>query len=343
MKKTQVTVAVVILAMAAAAALTWLSRVDPAIAPVSPAPGAEAAPGAGAQVPSPAPPEQPDLGTEIFAGRRVLLLGDSLASGEGAGTYLNGSDEPHQRCHRSAAGWFAGTRAMVTNMACSRAVIRNLTEPQSHPEYNRRPEPAQLGAASSAAADAALVMLGGNDVRFAEIFNACVLSNDDCASDPVFTSEALRSAGNLSASLAGAYRRVADRFDDKVVLVPAYPNVFGELAGDCGRISPEEASFARALTVSLNSSIRTAAGEAALTHPSVHYVEATEEALAGHGACDPAPYVHTVLPTALIGAAQEHGGAQELLHPNAAGYAQLTRTLSKWVSNNPSVNLNHKN
>lgn len=260
-----------------------------------------------------------------------------MASGEGAGRYLSGTDEPNQRCHRSVAGWFSGTGAEVTNLACSRANINHLLEPQSHPEYNAQPEPAQLNAASGRDPDLTVVMLGGNDVRFAEIFNACVLSDDDCTADPAFTSRALRSAEGLPGRLAGAYRRVVDRLQGSVVLVPAYPRFFGEVTPDCGRISPAEASFARELIVAVNSSIRAAAEEAALTHPSVHYVQATEDALAGHGACDADPYVHTVLPTALIDAARENSAAQELLHPNADGYAQLTRTLVEWLASNPSV------
>jgi lysophospholipase L1-like esterase len=264
-------------------------------------------------------------------------LGDSLAAGDGGGSYLNGTDEPRQRCHRSAAGWFAATGADLTNKGCSRAIIRHLLAPQSDQQYNARPEPAQLDGMAGQAPDLTVVVLGGNDIRFAEIFNQCVLSDADCTSDSQFTARAFRSAAALPNALAEAYRTVADHVGTKAVLVPAYPQLFDGATEDCGRISPAEAKFATDLIAALNRSIRAAAASAGESHPSIRFVPDTEAALSGHGACDPEPYVHSVLPTALIGAVQEESAAQELLHPNPAGYARLTGALAGWLANNPSA------
>lgn len=332
MTKQPASVAVAILAAATVAALTGLGFAALPDVPNPPGP-TTAAPAPGAT----ATPTQPTPPPGSFAGVTVLLLGDSLAAGEGGGNYLNGTDEPHQLCHRSASGWFAGTAAEITNLGCSRAVIRNLTAPQTNPDYNARPEPAQLEAASGRKTDITLVMLGGNDIRFAEIFNQCVLSDADCTADPVFTSRALSTAEALSESLAGAYLRVAEHVGGTAVLAPAYPQLFGDATAGCGRISPAEAKFATDLITALNRSVRTGAEAAAETHPAVRFVPATETALSGHGACETDPYVHTVLPTALIGAAQEPSTAQELLHPNPAGYARLTEVLAGWLASNPSV------
>ncbi|HJW00582.1 MAG TPA: GDSL-type esterase/lipase family protein [Arthrobacter sp.] len=321
-----------LLAAATVAALTGLGLVAASGVPN------QAGPTAAATAPvATGTPGQPTPYKGAFAGVTVLLLGDSLAAGEGGSNYLNGTDEPHQRCHRSAAGWFAGTAAEITNLGCSRAIIRNLTAPQTDPEYNARPEPAQLEAASGRMTDITLVMLGGNDIRFAEIFNQCVLSDADCTADPAFRSRALSTAEALSDSLAGAYLRVAEHVGGTAVLVPAYPRLFGDATAGCGRISPAEAKFATDLITALNHSVRTGAEAAAETHPAVRFVPATEAAFSGHGACDLDPYVHTVLPTALIGAVQEPSAAQELLHPNAAGYAKLTEALAGWLAANPSV------
>jgi lysophospholipase L1-like esterase len=264
-------------------------------------------------------------------------MGDSLAAGEGGGNYLTGSDAERQRCHRSAAAWFAETAAEVTNVACSRATSQNLTVPQQDPQYNLRAEPAQLAATAGRAADITMVMVGGNDIRFAEIFNQCVLAENDCSSDPAFAARALRAAEALPATLARAYRAVAARTDGKAVLVPAYPQFFSESAAECGRISTAEAGLARELTAALNRSARQGAEDAAGTYPGVHFVADTEGALTGHGACDADPFVHTVLPTALIGAVQDPAAAQELLHPTAAGYGKLTEVLTRWLAKHPSV------
>jgi lysophospholipase L1-like esterase len=315
--------------VATVVALTGLVQVttQDVTAPIVPLPGSAA--------PSPAPSDiQP--APHFLDGVRVTLLGDSLAAGEGGGSYFTGTNEPHQRCHRSAAGWFSETAAEVTNAACSRAIIQNLTSPQQHPEFNARAESPQLDAVADNPAGFTLVMLGGNDIRFAEIFNQCVLSDAECTSDRAFTAAALRSAEAVAGDLAGAYRRVASK-SGGIVLIPAYPQLFGADTGECGRISPAEADFARELTAALNNSARRAVEDASATHPGIHFVPFTADALEGHGACDRQPYVHTVLPTALIDAAQQHSAAQELLHPTAAGYARLTEALTSWLANNPPI------
>jgi lysophospholipase L1-like esterase len=318
-------VAVAFVAAATVAALTGLAQVasEDATEPTVP-------------LPSSAAPSDIQQAPHVLDGVTVTLLGDSLAAGEGGGSYFTGTNELHQRCHRSAAGWFSETAAEVTNAACSRAIIRDLDWPQQHPEYNARAESPQLDAVAGNPAGFTLVMLGGNDIRFAEIFNECVLSDAECTADPAFTAAALRTAEAVSGDLAGAYRRVASKTGGNV-LIPAYPQLFGADTGECGRISPTEAAFARELTAALNNAARRAAEDASATHPGIHFVPATEDALEGHGACDQQPYVHTVLPTALIDAAQQYSPAQELLHPTAAGYGRLTEALTSWLASNPSI------
>ncbi|MFF1881305.1 SGNH/GDSL hydrolase family protein [Pseudarthrobacter sp. NPDC058196] len=320
--------ATAIVAVATAAALTGLANMSPSagipLAGTGTAPpGSTPAPG------NTASPGTADTARGPLGGVSVLLLGDSLAAGEGAGNYFNGTDEPHQRCHRSASGWFAGTGADISNVACSRAIVRNLQSPQQSSDFNARAEAAQLDAMSGQSPDVTVVMLGGNDIRFADIFNQCVLSDADCTADLSFTAGALQSAESVSGSLAGAYRNVAARAAGKPVLVPAYPQLFDAVVGDCGRISPAEAGFARQLTATLNASAQRAAQEASMTYPQIRFIADTENALEGHGACDAQPYVHTVLPASLLSAAQEQSAAQELLHPTAEGYKRLTEAVIK--------------
>ncbi|MBD1541880.1 SGNH/GDSL hydrolase family protein [Arthrobacter sp. IA7] len=271
------------------------------------------------------------------AGRSVVLLGDSLAAGEGAGAYLTGTDVPGRRCHRSSAALFSGTGAVVTNAACSRAIAAHLTAPQEDEVYNVQPEPPQLSVLGTEVADITVIMVGGNDIRFAEIFNECVLAEADCTSAPGFVSRALAAAKALPGKLAEAYRQVASASPGSVVLVPAYPQLLGNETSGCGRISSSEAVFARNLTVALNSSIREAARSASAGGRTVHFIPDTAGSLAGHGACDPQPFVHTVRPTALMGTAQNPGKAQELLHPTATGYRDLTKALTQWLDTHPAA------
>lgn len=271
-------------------------------------------------------PSKPPLG-----GLRVALLGDSFAGGEGGGRYLTGTDEPGQRCHRSSVGLLSGSGAVITNLACSRATTHNLTRPQQDADFNVRAEPRQLSLVPEFT-DIAVVMVGGNDIRFAEIFFQCVVSDADCAATPGFTARALNDAENLAPELANAYRKVAAAIGGGEVLVPAYPQMFSGHAAECGRMSAAEAAFARDLTAALNRSVRRGAEAAAADLLPVRYVESTEDALAGHGACDPEPYVHSVLPTALIRSARESAGGQELLHPTAAGYRRMTEATIDWLA-----------
>lgn len=270
----------------------------------------------------------------------VLLLGDSLAAGEGAGSYLTGTDVPGRRCHRSSAALFSGTGVVVRNAACSRARAIHLTAPQEDEVYNVHPEPPQLSAFAPGSVDVIVVMVGGNDIRFTEIFNQCVLEETDCTSTPGFISRALDAAKDLPPKLAGTYSGVASAAPGSIVVVPAYPQLLGNETSGCGRISSSEAVFARNLTAALNNSIREAAASASGGDRNVHFVPDTAESLAGHGACDPQPFVHTVRPTALIGAAQDPGKAQELLHPTATGYRHLTQALTRWLEAHPATRAN---
>lgn len=316
-------------AASAVAILALLGGLSADGRPAGPGTAAEPVPEDRPETPAAVPPPKP------LAGVTIALLGDSLAAGEGGGSYLTGTDEPRQRCHRSAAGLFAATGADVFNLACSRATTRHLTRPQQDPYFNERAEPPQLSALPAASVHATVVMVGGNDIRFAEIFSRCILADQDCTADPGFTSRAIDTARDLVPALEEAYRKVAAAGDGRV-LVPAYPQMFGEPGADCGRIGPAEARFARELTATLNGSIQQGAENAAAAFPKISYIGATEHALSGKGACDPEPLVHTVLPTALMGAAKESSRGQELLHPTAAGYRRLTEVLAGWLDGPPA-------
>lgn len=331
MKRRLIPTAAALGAAAVAVTLTAFMQAGPAGVP-APADLATTAQMADAGTAFDRPAEAPPSDAQALAGRSVLLLGDSFAAGEGGGKYLTGTDELYQRCHRSAAGLFAGTGAEVTNLGCSRATTENLLGPQQHPEYNVRAEPGQLlAAARGRTTDLTVVFVGGNNIRFADIFNRCVLSEDDCTSDSAFTKRALLAAESIQPTLSRSYREVAAALGGQV-LVPAYPQLFGTSSGECGRISPAEAAFARELISALNLSISKGVEAAASTQPDVRFIPDTEGALSGHGACDPEPFVHSVLPTSLIHAAQEHGAGQELLHPTAAGYGKLTEAITRWLA-----------
>ncbi|WP_328435349.1 GDSL-type esterase/lipase family protein [Nocardia puris] len=108
---------------------------------------------------------------------KVGVFGDSYASGEGAGSYLPGSDKVDRRCHRSEsthiAQLFSARRTL--NFACSGAVQHHLFGPYplKMPIMSQVEEMSRNGTAL----DAAFVSIGGNDVGFAGVVADCVWIN----------------------------------------------------------------------------------------------------------------------------------------------------------------------
>ena len=103
--------------------------------------------------------------------------------------------------------------------------------------------------------------------------------------------------------------------------------------GGCGRLSTAEQRFGRQLINDLNAVIRSAVDTSAL--PNVYYVDAVEQALSGHGACSPEPFVHAADVSGLLQAADSPTANQELLHPTRAGYRAMTAELVRWAAAHP--------
>ena len=316
MKRAAVPAAAALLAAAAATGLIGAGAVGPDNRPEPPPPAAPASQAA-----------------PVLAGTTILLLGDSLAAGEGAGAYLTGTDQPGHLCHRSGEGLFAGTGAEVINVACSRARTEDLTSGQYDFVYNNPAEAPQLVAAAGPKPDATVVFLGANDIGFADIFNRCVLDSADCTSDTRFTGQAKERATEVRGDLERAYKEIGATVGGRI-LVPAYPQMF-TTKGSCGQLSAAESAFAEQLTLTLNQSIRQAAEAASHQYPGVQFVPSTEAAFAGRGACDTDPLVHTVRSTTLLSVAQQQLEGQELLHPSAEGYRALTIILQSTITAKP--------
>ncbi len=134
-------------------------------------------------------------------------LGDSYSSGQGNGSYYQGTNTPTDRCHRSpvaydpelAAKYHVGSFSFV---ACSGAVTADLFA--SNHMYPS--EPAQLTSLTTKTS-AVTLTIGGNDVGFAQILAACVwgigYGAPGCSHNPAVTemvSYDLEALANLSPS-----------------------------------------------------------------------------------------------------------------------------------------------
>ncbi|MCC3273201.1 GDSL-type esterase/lipase family protein [Arthrobacter zhangbolii] len=320
---------------------TTASGLSPsAAAPVSPS-----APVPSAPVPSASEPE-PSRPTGWLAAvtgdtGRLAILGDSFASGEGAGSYRPAGDARRDSCHRStyAVASELFPPDSIANLACSRATTGHLTAPQTLAFR----EPTQPGAGPGSVPpqlqqlqgfDPTLVILsvGGNNLDFAGILQACLLDTRPCTENPALRADAAVQLAALQPDLEAAYSALASAVAAPVLVLP-YPQLFDAPDGGCGRLSVEEQGFARELVGELNTVIRAAVNN--VPQANVYFVEAAQDALDGHGACSEEPYLHAANVSGLLQAADSPTANQELLHPTRQGYRAMTDAIVEWAAAYP--------
>lgn len=173
-----------------------------------------------------------------------VAMGDSFQSGEGAYSYIPGTDKRANRCHRSAKAYprrltdSGSVDQELTFVACSGAKINEISHPYAAPD--KQGEHAQLDALGP---DTGLVTLGiaGNDLKFSETIRDCVLGNAgallgrlpwllaSCENlRGLAARRLLRSlrSGDIGARLADAYRQIRLRAWRARVVVVTYPQFY---------------------------------------------------------------------------------------------------------------------
>lgn len=277
------------------------------------------------------------------AGRpaEVALLGDSFAAGEGAGSYAPVLGVADSLCHRSADALLAdaaGTppspsgTAILHNLACSRARMSSVTAAQAVEGHGPEGVPAQLEQLAGIRPDLVLLSIGGNDLGFAGLLQACVVDTGPCGQDPALREATRQQLLQLQAPLTDVYRTLGAATPAPVLVLP-YPRLFDAGAEDCGRLSSTELPFGLEITDALNSTIERSVQAANL--PNVRYVNALEDSFAGRGACSPDPLVNTARFGPLLNAATSVSASQEVLHPTQEGYRVLTGDLLRWLEEHP--------
>lgn len=330
--------------LGAAVVLTACSG-TPAVGPTrsgptsGPASRSESAPPSETPLATPSGPPAPVpsgwLAEAIAGPGPVVLLGDSFASGEGAGRYQPVDGVSGSLCHRSQ---YAVASSLVepgglANLACSRALTSNLDNQQQVGPEAGATVPAQLDQLNQLGGEPSLVLvaLGGNDIGFAGILQACLLEKEPCSSDAGLRTATTDRISSLEATLTGLYERLGQRVQAPVLVLP-YPQLFDEPQTDCGRLSIAEQAYGRELVKELDTTIERAV--AAARQPNVRYVESMQEALAGHGACSAVSYVNGAGAVGLLGAAGSVADSLEILHPTRDGYQAMTNALTTWAAEN---------
>ena len=259
------------------------------------------------------------VATAMPAGRRLLALGDSYSSGEGAG-----DDEPDTRtggnsCHRSANAWpqlVAHERRLraLQSVACSGAVLGDVLDGRSNGEAERKLS--QIGRVHGAP-DVVTITIGGNDLGFAEVLKKCVVT--DCVR--AYT----RASGDvldgrieqLAQRLPDAYRAIQAAAPQARVVVIGYPRLFPDGRPNCAAadtITVAEGDYLNDKVQRANIAILGAARQAG-----VSAVDVSRALEGGELRCSGRQFLNRVNPQLKI--------VSGSFHPNADGQERIARAV----------------
>ena len=163
---------------------------------------------------------------------RVVTLGDSYTSGEGASTFIEGTNVEGSNTCRRATTWYAYRVAQQFGwqlgfFACSGALTSHISgsggaDPADVPEGRFQID--RVGDDQAPTVDLVLLSIGGNDALFSTIGKACALPGSCTEISQVFESN-LRF---VSDKVRDALVDTGERFPNaRIVLVP-YPKMLGD-------------------------------------------------------------------------------------------------------------------
>ncbi|HET7016695.1 MAG TPA: GDSL-type esterase/lipase family protein [Streptosporangiaceae bacterium] len=254
-------------------------------------------------------------------------MGDSYTSGEGAPSFLPGTDQSKpkpDRCHRSynSWGWQAAlliTRGIGKNIlfsACSTGTALSFRQPSG--TFGEGAQTTQLQRFGHRA-DAVLVTMGGNDADFAFTIARCALLPDICPQDTAWVNNRFdlidQAQHQITVSLE-ALVRSKNAPSPRHIYILGYPNPFIPV-GDCSSLallSPAEQAWIGVVWLGqLNAAVQAAAHAAGVTFVPDY------SAFSGHGICAKNPYARGfVFPD-----------VQQSFHPTKAGYTALAQIAEK--------------
>jgi len=308
-------------------------------------------------------PQQPGEAPTIEAAGPILernaiaILGDSYSAGEGTDVYLPGTDTRANPCHRSVGTYLVEAFDIPASriVACSGAVAADVLSPQ--PGRTVEAQVAQLERIRRReGVDAVVLTLGGNDAGFADVGASCLIPGRGSCDRVVYTGPAgeRRPQGSDAfvaerlAALPSALRPAYLAIDRAVngpptgatagpvpILVLGYPAATPATPVGCGGlISAGEVAFLNDLTRRLNGTIaRTVSAVRAESRAPIFYVGDTEGTFRpDHTICDRRPWLRTLESFNGAGGPLDRlgQGVRELLHPNQAGYAAISRAVLRW-------------
>ena len=278
----------------------------------------------------------------------ILVLGDSMASGEGNSPWVD------ERCHRSTRSGLSRaadrlearsdhSSVTLVNLSCSGAEVDSgLLEPYAgiHPPLAAPPLPAQIEAArrwlcggvtcrpDARHVDAIFLSIGINDLSFSDIAVACANPlNGSCLDDSALQQGIEKGLTQISTGLDAFAAQLTGPFAGTEVYLMQYPDdpFDSERGGHgCGvlrRIDKREAAWMHSVGVRLDSNLKGMA-----LRNRFYPVEGVAKAFRGHGYCASNSYFRGVVRSFLT----QHN-KDGTLHPNLGGhYALAERILAAW-------------
>jgi lysophospholipase L1-like esterase len=203
---------------------------------------------------------------------RYVALGDSYSSGDGAGSYSDGS------CRQSANAypelWHASHGGTFSNETCAGATTADVLS-------------GQLGALSSSTTLVSIT-IGGNDVGFSGVMETCVLKSTSSCVRAVEAAEK-EARGTLPASLDNVFAAIASDAPNAKVVVLGYPQFYDlSRSSSCIGLSTTDRKYLNRASVVLDGVVSAAAAKYGDS-----YVD-PDRYFAGHQICDSGSYLNSV-------------------------------------------------
>lgn len=270
-----------------------------------------------------------------------LALGDSFSSGEGAFSYVPGtdSDNPLNKCHLSTLSYpYLTAQALglmndFHSVACSGAQYdphyTAKAQFDNDPNFSWLPgEEKQHTFVAMSKPDVVTVSMIGNDVGFKDKLTTCIVGPDDCFHFKEDREAIANEFRGKFDDLVALYKDIKDSSgnSDVKVYVLGYPQILGTDACQLNvRFSLEEREMAQGMVSYLNAVIK-----AATISAGVQYID-VEHAFDGYRLCD----THTSDPFSLSAAAvnglirgNDFGPiGNGSFHPNALGHQLMSGAL----------------
>lgn len=253
------------------------------------------------------------------ASDKMVVLGDSFASGEGARAFWTSSGT----CHRS---WQTYAYTIATQYqlglafpACSGAVINDL----DHSSSNALPAQIDM-VKSSPDLKFVLVQIGGNDAHFGDLVAACLKANFRLG-PPCAGQGFLERLPQVESELVKIYDDVRTAARNAPVFIMGYPNPFGPNYCTASEVTQSDWAFlSKTFIPQLDDTIAQAAQAA-----HVHYVPMVD-AFAGYGLCE-LPVGEAALNTiSYLSDLPRH----DSFHPNAVGQLLMANRIDSSLRTN---------